>query len=114
MQTKRDGKDYESISSVTHMLNNVDSVLKKDDVKEAIEDYEDLFAGARTEVRGPRPLQRRLTMFEQHTTNRLQLCHSYREYGCEKYTRHVFRALSCNKIQVQYSSIIYSGVYATL
>ncbi|CAM9252993.1 unnamed protein product, partial [Laminaria digitata] len=48
---KRDGKDYASISSVTHMLNNTDSVLKKDDVKDAIEDYEELFAGARTEVR---------------------------------------------------------------
>lgn len=33
------------------MLNNAESVLQKDDVKEAIEDYEDLFAGARTEVR---------------------------------------------------------------
>lgn len=32
------------------MLNNADSVLKKGDVKEAIEDYEDLFVGARTEV----------------------------------------------------------------
>ena len=32
------------------MLNNADSVLQKDDVKEAIEAYEDLFAGARTEV----------------------------------------------------------------
>lgn len=51
LQTKRDGKDYKSISSVTHMLNNAESVLQKDDVKEAIEDYEDLFAGARTEVR---------------------------------------------------------------
>ena len=51
IQPKRDGKDYASISSVTHMLNNTDSVLKKDDVKDAIEDYEELFAGARTEVR---------------------------------------------------------------
>lgn len=51
VQPKRDGKDYASISSVTHMLNNTDSVLKKDDVKDAIEDYEELFAGARTEVR---------------------------------------------------------------
>lgn len=32
------------------MLNNADSVLKKGDVKEAIEDYQDLFEGARTEV----------------------------------------------------------------
>lgn len=51
VQPKRDGKDYASISGMTHMLNNTDSVLKKDDVKDAIEDYEELFAGARTEVR---------------------------------------------------------------
>lgn len=50
-QPKRDGKDYDSISGVTHMLNNADTVLKRDDVKEAIEDYEDLFAGARNKVR---------------------------------------------------------------
>lgn len=35
------------------MLNNTDSVLKKGEVEEAIQDYEALFAGARTEVRQP-------------------------------------------------------------
>lgn len=32
------------------MLNNTDSVLKKGEVEGAIQDYEALFAGARTEV----------------------------------------------------------------
>ena len=35
------------------MLNNTDSVLKKGEVEDAIQDYEALFAGARTEVRKP-------------------------------------------------------------
>lgn len=47
---KRDGQDYDGISGVTHMLNNTDSVLKKDEVKQSIVDYEELFEGARTEV----------------------------------------------------------------
>lgn len=51
MQTKRDGMDYKSMSGVTHMLNNAESVLQKDDVKDAIDGYEELFAGARKEVR---------------------------------------------------------------
>lgn len=50
-QTKRDGKDYQSVSGVSHMLNNAESVLQKGDVKDAIEGYEELFAGAREEVR---------------------------------------------------------------
>lgn len=49
-QTKRDGKDYQSMSGVTHMLNNAESVLQKDDVKDAIDGYEELFTGARKEV----------------------------------------------------------------
>lgn len=51
LKPKRDGLDYEGIAGVTHMLNNTDSVLKKDDVKQSIVDYEELFEGARTEVR---------------------------------------------------------------
>lgn len=49
-QTKRDGMDYKSMSGVTHVLNNTESVLPKDDVKDAIDGYEELFAGARKEV----------------------------------------------------------------
>ena len=47
---KRDGLDYDGVTGVTHMLNNTDSVLKKGEVEGAIQDYEALFAGARTEV----------------------------------------------------------------
>lgn len=39
------------MSGVTHMLNNTESVLQKEDVKDAIDGYEALFAGARKEVR---------------------------------------------------------------
>lgn len=42
--------DYRSMSGVTHVLNNAESVLQKDDVKDAIDGYEELFAGARKEV----------------------------------------------------------------
>lgn len=38
------------------MLNNTDSVLKKGEVEGAIQDYEALFAGARTEVLCSSPL----------------------------------------------------------
>lgn len=51
LQTRRDGKDYESLSGVTHVLNNAESVLQRNDVKDAIDGYEELFAGARVKVR---------------------------------------------------------------
>lgn len=51
MQTKRDGMDYKSMYGVTHMLNNAESVLQRNDVKDAIDGYEELFTGARKEVR---------------------------------------------------------------
>lgn len=39
------------MSGVTHLLNNAESVLQRDDVKDAIDGYEELFAGARKKVR---------------------------------------------------------------
>eukprot|EP00904_Undaria_pinnatifida_P010566 jgi/Undpi1/663/HiC_scaffold_10.g04127.m1 len=81
---KRDGKDYASISSVTHMLNNTDSVLKKDDVKDAIEDYEELFAGARTEhgaITTEESIKRRQTEYQKMVNSFYNLVTDFYEYG---------------------------------
>ncbi|CAM9949277.1 unnamed protein product [Ascophyllum nodosum] len=83
-KTNRDGKDFDSLSSLTHMLNNADSVLKKDDVKEAIEDYEDLFSGARTEhgtITTEESIKRRQTEYQKMVNSFYNLVTDFYEYG---------------------------------
>jgi len=44
--TKRDGKDFEGVvNGSTRLLNNADSVLKKNEVKDSVDGYEALFKG---------------------------------------------------------------------
>ncbi|CAM9177007.1 unnamed protein product [Ectocarpus sp. 6 AP-2014] len=81
---KRDGLDYEGIAGVTHMLNNTDSVLKKDDVKQSIVDYEELFEGARTEhgaITTEKSIKRRQTEYQKMVNSFYNLVTDFYEYG---------------------------------
>lgn len=61
------------MSGVTHVLNNTESVLQKEDVKDAIDGYEALFAGARKEVRRESCLHRCRSSSKQRFCNSMVL-----------------------------------------
>ncbi|RYH29016.1 hypothetical protein EON65_10010 [archaeon] len=50
-ELRRDGKDYNNqIAGGMSLLNNTDHTLKKNEFAESIEDYENMFGGARKEI----------------------------------------------------------------
>lgn len=50
-ELRRDGKDYNSqIAGGMSLLNNTDHTLKKNEFADSIEDYENMFGGARKEI----------------------------------------------------------------
>ncbi|CAM9109271.1 unnamed protein product [Sphacelaria rigidula] len=83
-QTKRDGMDYKSMSGVTHVLNNTESVLPKDDVKDAIDGYEELFAGARKEhgaITTEESIKKRQTEYQKMVNSFYNLVTDFYEWG---------------------------------
>ncbi|CAM9133719.1 unnamed protein product [Discosporangium mesarthrocarpum] len=83
-KVKRDGKDYESMTGVTRMLNNTDSVLQKDEVKGAIDGYEKLFAGAREDhgaITKEESIEKRQSEYQTMVNSFYNLVTDFYEYG---------------------------------
>lgn len=83
-EMKRDGSDYQSNAASMKILNNTDHTIKGNEFKSSIEDYENMFSGARAEtgaITTDESVELRKARYADMVNHFYNLCTDFYEWG---------------------------------